>query len=50
MFRRLHNHVEGSGIGLFMVKRIVENAGGRIEVKSTLGKGSAFTAYLRQQN
>lgn len=50
MFRRLHNHVEGSGIGLFMVKRIVENAGGRIEVKSALGEGSVFTVYLRQQN
>lgn len=49
MFRRLHQHMEGSGIGLFMVKRIVENAGGRIEVNSRLGEGSAFTVYLRQQ-
>lgn len=28
MFRRLHTHVEGSGVGLFMVKRLIENAGG----------------------
>jgi light-regulated signal transduction histidine kinase (bacteriophytochrome) len=27
MFKRLHNHVEGTGVGLYMVKKIVENAG-----------------------
>jgi PAS domain S-box-containing protein len=48
MFQRLHDHVEGSGIGLYMVKRIVENAGGRIEVKSQLGVGSTFSVYLPQ--
>ncbi|MCC9168359.1 GAF domain-containing sensor histidine kinase [Pontibacter harenae] len=46
MFKRLHDHVEGSGVGLYIVKRIVENAGGRIEVESELGKGSAFIVYL----
>ena len=46
MFRRLHNHVEGSGIGLYMVKRMVENVGGRIEVDSQLGLGSTFSVYL----
>jgi len=46
MFQRLHDHVEGSGIGLYMVKRMIENAGGRIEVQSTLGIGSTFLVYL----
>jgi signal transduction histidine kinase len=32
MFQRLHTYVEGSGIDLYMVKRVIENAGGRIEV------------------
>ena len=47
MFQRLHDHVEGSGIGLYMVKKIVENAGGRIEVQSQEGVGSTFTVYFR---
>ena len=46
MFQRLHDHVEGSGIGLYMVKRMIENAGGHIEVKSELGMGSTFLVYL----
>ncbi len=46
MFRRFHDHVEGSGIGLYMIKKIVDNAGGRIEVESKLGKGSIFRVYL----
>ncbi|MBC7922078.1 MAG: PAS domain-containing sensor histidine kinase [Ferruginibacter sp.] len=46
MFKRLHSHVEGTGIGLYIVKRIVENNGGSIEVKSELGKGTTFNIYL----
>ncbi|MGI4820338.1 MAG: PAS domain-containing protein [Janthinobacterium lividum] len=47
LFQRLHSHVEGSGVGLFMVKRLVENAGGTISVHSELGVGSIFTVTLR---
>ncbi|WP_426061490.1 sensor histidine kinase [Hymenobacter sp. B1770] len=46
LFRRLHDHVEGSGIGLYMVKRIVENAGGTIAVQSTPDVGTTFTIML----
>ena len=46
MFQRFHDHVEGSGIGLYMVKKMLENAGGRIVVQSELGRGSTFTAYF----
>ena len=33
MFKRLHANVDGSGVGLYIVKRIIENAGRKIEVK-----------------
>jgi len=46
MFKRFHDHVEGTGIGLFMVKRIVENAGGKITVQSREGTGTEFKVYL----
>jgi signal transduction histidine kinase len=46
LFQRLHNHVEGSGIGLYMVKKIVENAGGSIEVESEFGVGSTFRVFI----
>ena len=43
LFQRLHSHVEGSGLGLYMVKKIVENAGGTIGVQSEVNVGSTFT-------
>ena len=46
MFQRFHDHVEGSGIGLYMVKKMVENAGGRIQVRSRLGVGTTFSVYF----
>jgi PAS domain S-box-containing protein len=49
MFKRLHTHVEGSGIGLYIVKRIIENAGGSINVISELDKGTEFQLYINAQ-
>lgn len=36
----------GTGLGLALTKRIVEGHQGRVEVASTLGKGSTFSAIL----
>lgn len=40
--------VEGNGLGLALAKKIVDIAGGMIEVTSAPGKGSTFTVTLRK--
>ncbi len=49
MFKRLHSHVEGSGVGLYIVKRIIENNGGKIEIESELGVGTTFKLYFKNK-
>ena len=48
MFKRLHRKdaFEGTGIGLAVCQRIVDQCGGTISVRSTLGEGSTFTVTL----
>ncbi|MFD2718838.1 PAS domain-containing protein [Hymenobacter monticola] len=46
LFRRFHTHVEGTGMGLYLVNRIVQIHGGRLEVSSAVGEGTTFRIHL----
>ncbi len=46
LYQRFHNHVEGKGIGLHLVKTQVEALGGQIEVHSKLQGGTTFIITL----
>lgn len=46
LFTRLHTHVDGKGVGLHIVKSILDSHGGRIEVKSKPFEGAEFSVYL----
>ncbi len=47
LFKRANTSHEGSGIGLYIVKKAVEKLEGTIEVESEEGKGSTFKVFLK---
>jgi len=49
LYKRFHYHVEGKGIGLFLVKAQVEALGGNIKVESQENIGTTFTINLPKE-
>ncbi len=45
-FRQGNHKRSGSGLGLYLSRRIIESHRGNIQLQSESGKGSAFTIYL----
>ena len=43
---RVDHSVEGSGLGLYQVKQLVEAMHGRVDVESVVNRGSCFSVYL----
>ncbi|MBO9698651.1 MAG: hybrid sensor histidine kinase/response regulator [Sporocytophaga sp.] len=48
IFKRVYSHVEGSGIGLFIVKKAVERYNGYISVESAVDKGTEFKIFFNK--
>ena len=44
-----HRYTEGTGLGLAICNQLVTMMGGRVTFESELGKGSSFTATIRQR-
>lgn len=45
-YQRVDKSIEGSGVGLYLVNEIVTASGGKVTLKSELGKGAEFQVYL----
>jgi signal transduction histidine kinase len=46
LYQRMHTHVDGKGLGLYLVKTQVEALGGKVEVESEENIGSTFKVIL----
>jgi signal transduction histidine kinase len=44
---RSDSQIEGTGVGMAIVAKIVDSNGGKIEIESIQGKGSIFKVYLK---
>jgi two-component system, OmpR family, phosphate regulon sensor histidine kinase PhoR len=46
---RLNKNIAGTGMGLYVIKQMIESHGGKIELESTLGEGSIFKVFFKRE-
>ncbi len=49
LYKRFHHHVEGKGMGLFLVKTQVQLLGGKISVESEVNRGTRFIITFKEE-
>jgi len=49
LYSRFHDHVEGKGIGLYLIKTQAEILNGYVEVESQEGVGSEFRVFIKTE-
>lgn len=47
LYQRFHSHVEGKGLGLYLVREQIRAHDGNLKVESTVGNGTTFKIFLR---
>ena len=48
MYKRFHNHLEGKGLGLYLIKSQAESLNGFVEVASEPNVGTAFRVFIKE--
>jgi len=48
MFKRFHDHVEGTGIGMYIVKKLMDENGGTVHLESEVNVGTKLTLTFQQ--
>jgi len=48
MFKRFHDHVDGTGVGMYIVKKLMEENEGSINLESEVNVGTKLTLYFQQ--
>ncbi len=47
LYQRFHSHVDGKGLGLYLVREQIRAHEGNLKVKSEVGQGTKFYIYLK---
>ncbi len=50
LYQRFHNHVEGKGLGLYLIKTQMLALGGKIELESKVDEDTVFKVYFKKSS